>query len=123
MDYTNNYLEQDIKSGKGMGVLSYLGWFLLIPLFVNSRRKNPYVRFHLNQGILLLLISIITNIIGEIACWVLELILLGFIAGIVGVVVDIIQVLIFVFMILGIIDVINGRARELPLIGGIRILK
>ena len=123
MDRTNNFLEEDINSGKGMSVLAYLGWFLLIPLFVNNRRQNPYVKFHLNQGILLLIISIVFNIIGKIACRILELILLGFVAGIVGVIVDIIQVLIFVFMILGIVGVINGRAKELPLIGGIRIIR
>lgn len=123
MDYTNNYLEQDIKDGKGMSVLSYFGLLILIPLFIPKYRENPYVRFHMNQGAIILILSVAINLIGEILCAILKLIALGFVAGVLGVVIDILQVLIFVLMVIGIVNVVNGRAKDLPVVGGIRIIK
>lgn len=121
MDHTNLYSEQDIKNGKWMSVIAYLGLFWLIPFFL--KRDNPYVRFHLNQGLPLLIISLVVNIVGEIVCALLTAILLSFVASLVGLLVDLIQIVIFVFMIIGIINVIHDRAKELPIIGFIRILK
>lgn len=123
MDHTNNYTANDIQTGKGMSVLSYLGLLWLIPFFVNTRRNNPYVRFHMNQGLILLIISLILQVIGAVICAVLDFFWLGFISSIVGVAVDFIQFIIFVFEILGIVNVLKNTAKELPFIGCIKILK
>ena len=123
MDHTNNYTANDIQTGKGMSVLSYLGLLWLIPFFVNTRRNNPYVRFHMNQGLILLIISLIIQVIGAVVCAVLDFFWLGFISSIVGVAVDFVQFIIFAFEILGIVNVLKNTAKELPFIGFIRILK
>ncbi len=123
MDHTNNYTANDIQTGKGMSVLSYLGLLWLIPFFVNMRRNNPYVRFHMNQGLILLIISLILQVIGAVICAVLDFFWLDFISSIVGVAVDFIQFIIFVFEILGIVNVLKNTAKELPFIGFIQILK
>jgi len=123
MDHTNNYTANDIQTGKGMSVLSYLGLLWLIPFFVNTRRNNPYVRFHMNQGLILLIISLIIQVIGAVVCAVLDFFWLGFISSIVGVAVDFVQFIIFVFEILGIVNVLKNTAKELPFIGFIQILK
>ena len=123
MDHTNNYTANDIQTGKGMSVLSYLGLLWLIPFFVNTRRNNPYVRFHINQGLILLIISLIIQVIGAVVCAVLDFFWLGFISSIVGVAVDFIQFIIFAFEILGIVNVLKNTAKELPFIGFIQILK
>ncbi len=123
MDHTNNYSANDIQTGKGMSVLSYLGLLWLIPFFVNTRRNNPYVRFHMNQGLILLIISLIIQVIGAVVCAVLDFFWLGFISSIVGVAVDFVQFIIFVFEILGIVNVLKNTAKELPFIGFIQILK
>ena len=123
MDHTNNYTANDIQTGKGMSVLSYLGLLWLIPFFVNTRRNNPYVRFHMNQGLILLIISLIILVIGAVVCAVLDFFWLGFISSIVGVAVDFVQFIIFAFEILGIVNVLKNTAKELPFIGFIQILK
>lgn len=123
MDHTNNYTANDIQTGKGMSVLSYLGLLWLIPFFVNTRRNNPYVRFHMNQGLILLIISLIIQVIGAVVCAVLDFFWLGFISSIVDVAVDFVQFIIFAFEILGIVNVLKNTAKELPFIGFIQILK
>ena len=123
MDHTNNYTANDIQTGKGMSVLSYLGLLWLIPFFDNTRRNNPYVRFHMNQGLILLIISLIIQVIGAVVCAVLDFFWLSFISSIVGVAVDFVQFIIFAFEILGIVNVLKNTAKELPFIGFIQILK
>ena len=123
MDHTNNFLEEDIRAGKGASVLSYLGLLILIPFLVPKYRENPYVRFHMNQGGMIFILSVIINLAGNVLSAILKLIGLGFVAGILGVIIDVLQILIFALMVLGIVGVINGRAKELPLIGGIRIIR
>ena len=123
MDHTNLFSESDIRTGKGMSVLSYLGLLWLIPFFVNTRRNNPYVKFHMNQGLILLIISLIIQVIGAVVCAVLDFFWLGLISSLVGVAVEFIQFIIFAFEILGIVNVLKDTAKELPFIGFIRILK
>ena len=114
-DYTASFDQNDIQQNRVMGVLSYLGILVLIPLF--AAKESPFARFHCNQGIVLALgeviLSIAAKILGKLPLigWVFKLV--GWFGGIA----------LFVFAILGIINAINGKAKELPLIGGIRILQ
>lgn len=102
-DYTAQFDPKDIADHKGMAVLCYLSWLFLIPLL--AEKDSPFVRYHLNQGIILFLASLISG-------------LLTFIC--IGVITDIIC---FVLMIIGIVNVCNGRAKDLPIIGKFRLLK
>lgn len=104
-DFTAQYTKEDIEENKAMSVLAYLGILLLIPMLVSPAKDSPYVRFHVNQGLLLF--------IGWMVSGVLSFLCIGFITSIIC----------FVFMIMGIINVINGRAVELPLIGRYRLIK
>ena len=114
-DYTASFDQNDIQQNRVMGVLSYLSILVLIPLF--AAKESPFARFHCNQGIVLALgeviLSLAAKILGKLPLigWVFKLV--GWFGGIV----------LFVFAILGIINAINGKAKELPLIGGIRILQ
>ena len=47
----NGFDPQDIQRNKIMAALAYVGWLILIPLFV--RRESPFTRFHCNQGLIL----------------------------------------------------------------------
>lgn len=92
-DRTAEFDPSDIANNKVMAVLAYLGWLLLITIFAAPNSK--FARFHANQGIIL------------------------FICGFIPVV----NFIAFIFCIMGIINAINGKAKELPLIGKIKILK
>ena len=98
------------------GVLLLLaGILVLIPLFV--AKESPFARFHCNQGIVLALAEVVLSLAAKIfgrlplIGWIIKLV-----AGLGG-------IALLVFAIMGIINAINGRAKELPLVGGIRILQ
>jgi len=114
-----------VQDNKLMAVLSYLGILLLIPLATGAHNTSPYVRFHLNQGIVLvlgyiafsiaygILFAIATAIV--IASYALGMILL--------VLVNLLWLVPAALLILGIVNAATGKFKELPLIGKIRIIK
>ena len=113
-DYTASFDPADVQSNKVMGVLAYLSWLVLIPLF--AARNSPFARFHCNQGIVLALAEAVAGIILGIAR---RLPLIGWVFRLVGGLASIAWI---VLAVIGILNALNGRAKELPLIGGIKIL-
>lgn len=107
-DTTSEYSDDEIANGKGLSLVAYLGILLLIPIFLAN--GNKFIRFHSNQGLVLLLAEIVVNALSCIP-------FIGWIFALVG------GILCFVFTILGIVNAVKGRAKELPLIGKIRIIK
>ena len=114
-DWTYDFHPQDIEYNKGMSVMAYLGILVLIPLIM--ARDSRFARFHVNQGLLLAILetacAVISSVFGwfpvagliiRIACWIISAVC-------------------FIFAIIGIVNAVNGRAKELPFIGGIRLLK
>ncbi len=107
-DYTAQMDPQDIESNKVMGLLAYLFLLVLVPIF--AAKDSKFARFHANQGLLILIVELIAIVLGWIPVigWILSWI---------------VNVACWVFAILGIINVVNGKAKELPLIGSFKILK
>ena len=114
-DTTEEFDPQDIMNNKVMGILAYFSWLVLIPLF--AAKNSPFARFHVNQGITLA----IAEIIALIVCGILAGIPL--IGGIFAIVQKLICLACFILAVLGIINAANGKAKDLPIIGSIRILK
>ena len=113
-DYTTSFDPADVQANKPMGVLAYLGILVLIPLF--AAKNSPFARFHCNQGIVLALAEVLAGIVLGIGR---NLPLIGWIFRLVG---SLASVLWIVLAVIGIVNAINGRAKELPIIGGIKIL-
>ncbi len=97
----------DIEKNKAMAGLAYFLFFL--PLV--SCPDSPYGRYHANQGLVLLLFSVIGSIVLGIIPIIGWIILLFF------------PIVVVVFAIMGLMNGLNGRAKPLPLIGKIIILK
>ena len=93
-------------SNKTMGILAYFIFF--IPLLVES--ENEFGRFHANQGLLVLLLSIATSILGRLP-------FIGWVVGTLG------GLLALILAIMGIISASREEMKELPIIGSIRIIK
>lgn len=115
-DITAQLDPQDIEKNKTMAVLAYLSWLVLIPLF--AAKESKFARFHVNQGLVLAIAEIIIfgvcNTLGAIITplwWLFSLLSSLF------------SIVFFIFSILGIVNGVKGRAKELPLIGGFKILK
>lgn len=95
-------MPEEKKSGQknvGMAILAYLGILVLVPLLTDAK-NDPFVKFHIKQGLALLIVDIIASFIVWVPFvgWILWL-------GIV------------VLFIIGIVNASSGQEKELPLIG------
>lgn len=113
-DYVNSFDPQDVNSNKGMAILAYLSWLVLVPLL--AAPQSRFARFHANQGLVLAIASTIWSIASGI---IANIPLIGWI---ISVIMGIGSIFFFVLMIIGIVNAANGEAKELPLIGKIKIL-
>ncbi len=111
----------DVRANKAMGILSYIGILVLIPLLAGNK-SSEYVRFHLNQGLVFFIVNIIVELVfgGSFFGFYLPFAFHFWLIDFIGVVLDLI---LFVFMIMGIVNAAKGRKKELPIIGGLRIMK
>ena len=98
----------DAEDNKLISILCYFGILFLIPYL--TKPESPFVKFHSNQGLILLIFSLAVGVASRIP-------FLGWIIGAVC------GVFIFVCFVLGIVNVVNGDMKELPIIGKIEILK
>jgi uncharacterized membrane protein len=113
-DLTKNYDIQDIAANKPMGILAYIGILVLVPLF--TAKESKFAMFHTEQGI--------TLAIGEVALSIL-MIIIGLIpfGWIINIFLGLVGLVFLVLAIIGIINSANGQAKELPLVGKIKIVK
>lgn len=109
---------EDIEKNKGMAALAYILFFLPLVACPDSR----FGRYHANQGLLILIgavgggiaLAIISTILGLISYYLLFISTLLYIALYVG---------LTVLIVMGIINAVNGKAKPLPLVGHIKIIK
>jgi len=87
----------------GMAILCYLGILILVPLLTDAK-NDAFVKFHLKQGIVLIIASIAISVINIIP-------IIGQIISIVG------GLIVFVLWIMGIINAAGGQEKQLPIIG------
>ncbi len=111
----------DVKKNKGMGVVSYLGILVLIPLLAGDK-NSPYVRHHANQGLMLFIISTIVDLfdgkwIGGFHSW------MNFGGSVLSWIFDIADLACFILLIVGIVTACKGEKKELPIIGKYKFLK
>lgn len=85
-----------------MGVLAYLGPLVIVSYIM--AKEDPFVKFHIKQGLVLLVIGIIIWILNPMfwSFWMLMRIL---------------HFIILILTIIGIINVVNGKEKQLPFVG------
>jgi len=118
-DTTAEFDPADIQQSKAMGILAYLSFLVLIPLF--AAKNSRFARYHTNQGLILFIVEVAYSIVYGILNAILLAISwrLAFIASIIGIV----SIVFLILAIIGIVNVVNGRAKALPIIGKFKILK
>lgn len=118
-DTTAEYDTADINNNKVFAILAYIGILVLVPVF--AAKESRFARFHANQGLVLFIFYIAWNIIYSIVNGVLKLIpFVGVFFWLLGWLVNIVFL---AFMIIGIVNAAQGKAKELPLVGSVKILK
>jgi uncharacterized membrane protein len=91
------------QKNTGMAMLAYLGILVLIPL-VSEAKNDPFVKFHIKQGLVLLIGYIIASFLAAIPVfgWALSpFVWLGCL----------------ILMVIGLMNASAGKEVELPLIG------
>ena len=114
-DYTDKMDAKDIEENKVMGVLAYIGILVLIPLI--AAPKSKFARFHSNQGLLLMIIEIVCGVLFSL------LGLIPTIGWLFYVINGLVDLCCLFLLVIGIINVSRGKARVLPIIGGIKLMK
>ena len=124
-DYTAECDPADIQQNKVFGILAYIGILVLVPIF--AAPKSKYVRVHANAGLNLLILEIlVTLVFAGLKAIIFPYYWIG--RGIGGYVfLSVIQWLLMIvllaFAVLGIVYAATGKAKEIPLINKIKLLK
>ena len=108
----------DISNNKIYAVLCYLWAFLLIPMFTS--KGSRFLRFHVNQGLVLVLCEICSVILLTIIEHIFMYTPVFFLSILLWTVYWITMV---VYIIRGIVNAVGGTKKPLPVIGKIKILK
>lgn len=114
VDRTNEFSPEDIEKNKVISGVSYLWFLFFLPLVAAPESK--FGKFHANQSFLLFILSL--------AIFLVRLIL-GFIpvlGRIIGILLTLLNLGVMVFFILGLVFAFQGQAKEIPIIGQIKIL-
>jgi uncharacterized membrane protein len=114
-DITTQFNKKDIEDNKTMAILAYLSILVIIPILM--ARGSKYAMFHANQGLVLAIAEVVVGVVISFLSWIP---LVGIIASLVG---GLIGLASLVLMIFGIMSVLNGRAKKLPIVGEITIIK
>ena len=117
-DHTDEFDVNDVQQNRGIAVISYVSWLCLIPIIKGT---TPYTKFHANQGLTLAVLG--TGV--SIVLGLLRLLLGGIfpLGTIVRILSFIVRAILALYMILGIVNAVNDKAKELPFIGKINLLK
>ena len=113
-------IKKDAEDNKIMGILAYLGPLVLAPII--AAKDSPFARYHANQGLILLIASIVFSIAMGIINSILlaiswRLLIISVLLG------GAVSVGILILMIIGIMNAAKGEMKELPYIGKYTILK
>lgn len=101
------YSAEDIGKNKVISALAYIIFFL--PLVACP--ESLFGKFHANQGLLLLIAGLAGSIV------------LSIIPVIGWIILPLFSLAVFIIGIMGLIGALNGKAKELPIIGKYRIIK
>lgn len=118
-------------SSKAYWVLSYIGILWLVGLVAD--RGNPRTRFHVNQGILLSMLSAALGIVNAIWCAIFNAIfgvrVFGTLIGVhpIGVLLNTVfslavTAVLLGYAILGIVHAVQGKETPLPIIGKLFVI-
>ena len=108
-DHTAEFDAVDIAETKYLSLFCYLGVMFMILALV-AKPHSAFVRYHANQGLVLMVLEFAATIVFIVP-------ILGWIVGVVA------AIFALVCVIIGIVNCCSGKAKELPLIGQIRIFK
>ena len=103
-DWTAEFSPDDIAQNQALAIIGYI--IPLVSIIAGLAGTSKFLKFHANQALMLILAGILLSFIILIP-------VLGIMLSIVGIVIQI----------MGLVFACQGKAKQLPLIGGITIIK
>jgi uncharacterized membrane protein len=119
-DITNQFAAEDIEKNKVVAGLSYFGILFFLPLV--AAPDSRFGKFHANQALVLLLAGVVGAISLGIISVVLTLIWWR-LALLSSVLYTVFGLALTAVAIIGLVNAFQGKAKELPLISKINIIK
>jgi uncharacterized membrane protein len=112
--------ELDAQNNKIMAILCYIGILFLIPVATGDYKRSPFVKFHLNQGVLVCGLGLTISIIWGVLLGILWAVIPGYnysgraVASFLSSLVFLVPLALAIY---GIVNAATGKMRELPVIG------
>lgn len=118
-DYSSEFDPRDAQDNKVYAVLAYIHILVFVTIFAAPQSK--FARYHANQGLILFIFEVIYSVIMVVVSNTVGRIPVAgpitvFICGLVG-------LIWLILAICGIVNAVNGKAKDLPVIGNLHILK
>ena len=112
---------QDAQANKTMAILAYIVFF--VPLITGDHRKSPFVKYHVNQGLLLFIVNAAYSFLYIFLTSVVKVrhdyfgIVYYSTPGWLSVILYIPYLAIAGLCVMGILNAVNGKMKPLPVIG------
>lgn len=121
-DETNRFKQEDIENNSALAVLSYIPFMFFIPMIIKP--TSGYLRYHGIQGLTMFLTFVDLEFVDVLLCAIANAAVPGAVGSYISIAVTLIANLCVLLLIaIGIANAVKGYARELPIIGKIKLLK
>jgi uncharacterized membrane protein len=102
---------QDAEKNKAMAIVGYIIPILFFIPLISDAKNSPFAKFHANQQLNLLLAAVVINVVGGVI-------------PIIGwfIILPLGSIFLIIVAIMGIINGAKGEMKELPLIGGFKLI-
>lgn len=111
-DHTYEFDPEDIRRNSALAAACYIPILFILPFFL--RPDSRFAKFHVNQGILVLILDVVLGAAGKCVSFIPVFpFIFSAATGIIT----------FAYFLYGFINALNGKAKEVPFFGGIRLIK
>ena len=116
---------EEIENYKKEAILSYIPFVSIFYLITRKAKEAPYMFFHVNQGFILTIFYCFTFALNYLlkVLFKVENLYLTYLPGSVRAIRALLLICCFALSAFGMVNSYNGKSRELPFIGRMRILK
>lgn len=112
-DHTAEFTAEDISNNKVLAMMPYLTGFIGIVIALLAINHSKFVAFHVKEALKIQVASTLLSLLTVLLCWT-------FIVPIAG---GICFIILFVVKIICFFNVCGGKAKEAPIISGLKFLK
>lgn len=110
-DMTDQFAPADINENKNVATIATIPMLFWVPLVSNSK-ESPYAKFYANQGLILLIASVVLGIISSILTAILKSV--PVLPGLISLICSAAPFAGWIYLL---IASLNGQAKPLPFIG------